>query len=67
MSLLHTRVDSTLIPLCLCHADFRSTQPYIHADMTIKERALALLAPPTVKPRRYTPRDDALAFLDSLR
>jgi site-specific recombinase XerD len=66
MSLLQARVDSTVIALWLGHADTSSTQQYIHADMTIKERALALLTPPTVKPGRYTPSDDVLAYLDSL-
>ena len=51
MSLLHAGVDSTVIALWLGHADVRSTQPYIHADMTIKERALALVTPATVAPR----------------
>jgi site-specific recombinase XerD len=66
MSLLQARVDSTVIALWLGHADISSTQQYIHADMTIKERALALLTPPTVAPGRYTPTDDVLAYLDSL-
>ena len=66
MSLLQAGVDSTVIALWLGHADTRSTQPYIHADMTIKERALALVTPATVKPGRYTPSDDVLGFLDSL-
>ena len=48
------------------HADVRSTQPYIHADMTIRDRALALVTPATVAPGRYTPTDDVLAYLDSL-
>lgn len=61
-----SRVDSTVIALWLGHADVRSTQPYIHADMTIKERALALVAPASVKPGRYTPGDDLLTYLDSL-
>lgn len=39
---------------------------YIHADMTIKDRALALVTPATVAPGRYTPSDDVLAYLDSL-
>jgi hypothetical protein len=50
MSLLHGGVDSTVIALWLGHADVRSTQPYIHADMTIKERALA-----PSRPRRSPP------------
>jgi site-specific recombinase XerD len=66
MSLLQGGVDSTVIALWLGHADVRSTQPYIHADMTIKERALALVTPAHVKPGRYTPGDDILAYLDSL-
>jgi site-specific recombinase XerC len=66
MSLLQARVDSTVIALWLGHADVRSTKPYIHADMTIKERALALVTPPSVKPGRYTPTDAVLAYLDGL-
>jgi len=55
MSLLHAGVDSTVIALWLGHADVRSTQPYIHADMTIKERALALVTPATVAPAATCP------------
>jgi site-specific recombinase XerD len=66
MSLLQAGVDSTVIALWLGHADITSTQQYIHADMTIKERALALLTPPAATPGRYTPTDDVLAYLDSL-
>jgi len=66
MSLLQARVDSTVIALWLGHADTSSTQQYIHADMTSKERALALLMPPAVAPGRYKPTDDTLAYLDSL-
>jgi site-specific recombinase XerD len=66
MSLLQAGVDSTVIALWLGHADVRSTQPYIHADMTIKERALALVTPASVKPGRYAPGDELLAYLDSL-
>src|SRR5215211_6155158 len=48
------------------HADVRSTQPYLHADLTIKERALALVAPAEVRPGRYKPPDAVLAFLEAL-
>jgi hypothetical protein len=34
--------------------------------MTIKERAIALVAPATLKPGRYAPGDDLLAYLESL-
>jgi site-specific recombinase XerD len=66
MSLLHAGVDTTVISLWLGHSDTRSTQPYIHADMTIKERALARTTPPNIKPGRYRPTDNLLAFLDNL-
>jgi site-specific recombinase XerD len=66
MSLLHAGVDTAVIALWLGHADTRSTQIYLHADMTIKERALARTASPSVKPGRYRPPDKLLAFLESL-
>jgi site-specific recombinase XerD len=66
MSLLQAGVDTTVIALWLGHADVRSTQPYLHADLTIKERALALLTPADVKPSRYKPPDAVLAFLEAL-
>ena len=66
MSLLQAGVDTTVIALWLGHADVRSTDPYIHADLSIKERALALTPPATAKPGRYQPPDPVLAFLESL-
>jgi site-specific recombinase XerD len=66
MSLLQAGVDTTVIALWLGHADVRSTQPYLHADLTIKERALALVTPADVKPGRYKPPDTVLAFLEAL-
>ena len=66
MSLLQAGVDTTVIALWLGHADVRSTQPYLHADLTIKEKALALVTPADVKPGRYKPKDATLAFLEGL-
>ncbi|PJM93352.1 tyrosine-type recombinase/integrase [Streptomyces sp. CB01373] len=66
MSLLQAGVDTTVIALWLGHAGVRSTDAYVHADMTIKEQALALTAPVSAKPGRYRPSDNVLAFLDSL-
>jgi hypothetical protein len=42
MNLLHAGVDSTVIALWLGHESVETTQIYLHADMAIKERALAL-------------------------
>ena len=63
---LQAGVDTTVIALWLGHAGVRSTDAYVHADMTIKEKALALTTPVTAKPGRYRPTDKTLAFLDSL-
>lgn len=66
MSLLQAGVDTSVIALWLGHAGVRSTDPYIHADITVKEKALALTAPETVKPGPDRPPDKVLAFLESL-
>jgi integrase/recombinase XerC len=66
MSLLQAGVDTSVIALWLGHADIRSTQPYLHADMTIKQRALDRTTPTSVAPGRYRPGDALLAFLEGL-
>jgi site-specific recombinase XerD len=66
MSLLHAGVDTSVIALWLGHADVRATNVYLHADMAIKERALALTTPTNVRPGRYRPPDALLGFLESL-
>jgi site-specific recombinase XerD len=66
MSLLRARVDTAVIALWLGHADVRSTDAYIHADLSIKERALAMTTPPSIPPGRYKPPDQVLAFLEGL-
>ena len=50
MNLLHAGVDSTAIALWLGHESVEATQVYIHADMAIKERALARTTPPGQHP-----------------
>ena len=50
----------------LGHAGAGSTDACVHADITIKEKALSLTTPATVKPGRYRPADKMLAFLESL-
>lgn len=66
MTLLQAGVDTTVIALWLGHAGVRSTDAYVHADMTIKEQALARTTPMTARPGRYQPTDKILAFLDRL-
>ena len=66
MNLLQAGVDTTVIALWLGHASTRSTQAYLHADLTIKEAALARTAPPAPPRRRYQPPDTLLAFLEGL-
>jgi site-specific recombinase XerD len=66
MSLLRGGVDTTVIALWLGHEDVRTTQIYLHADLSLKERALARTAPLGSSPGRYRPPDRLLAFLESL-
>ena len=66
MNLLHAGVDSTVIALWLGHESVEATQIYLHADMKIKERALARTTPPDNPPGRYRPPDRLLAFLEAL-
>ena len=63
---LHAGIDTSVIALWLGHEQADTTQIYLHADLTIKERALARTTPPGVKPGRYQPPDKTLAFLNSL-
>jgi site-specific recombinase XerD len=66
MQLLQAGVDTSVIALWLGHAGVRSTDAYVHADISIKEKALALTTPTTARPGRYRPPDKILAFLESL-
>ena len=66
MALLHSGVDVSVIALWLGHESCETSMIYLHADMTLKERALARTTPPASTPGRYTAPDAVLAFLDSL-
>ncbi|MFI5091052.1 MAG: tyrosine-type recombinase/integrase [Terriglobales bacterium] len=66
MRLLHAGVDTTVIALWLGHEQAETTQIYLHADLAIKERALAKTTPLNGKPGRYQPPDTLLAFLEAL-
>ncbi len=66
MRLLHAGVDTSVIALWLGHENVETTQIYLHADLTLKERALARTTPIDTEPGRYRPGDELLAFLESL-
>ena len=66
MRLLQAGVDTSVIALWLGHEHVDTTQIYLHADLALKERALARTAPSDVRPGRYRPSDALLAFLDGL-
>ena len=68
VQLLQAGIDITVIALWLGHESIRTTDIYQHADLSIKERALARTAPtqPRTPQGRYRPPDDLLAFLEAL-
>ena len=66
MDLLHHGVDPAVIALWLGHENIETTQIYIHADMRLKEKALARVATPATPSSRYRPDDQLLAFLEGL-
>jgi integrase/recombinase XerD len=66
MTLLHAGVDTSTIALWLGHAGTKATQVYLHADLALKEAALARTAPPAIGTARYHPSDQLLAFLENL-
>ncbi len=66
MNLLHHGIDQAVIALWLGHESIETTQMYIHADMMLKEKALAKMTTLSSKPGRYKPDDKLLSFLESL-
>ena len=66
MQLLNAGVDTSVIALWMGHENVATTQVYIHADLALKERAIARTAPQGTPPGRYKPPDIVLAFLDGL-
>ncbi len=57
MALLHRGVDLSVIALWLGHESTETTQIYLHADMQLKERALAHATPSGLAPDRFRPTD----------
>jgi site-specific recombinase XerD len=66
MELLHHGVDQSVIALWLGHESVETTQVYVHADLRLKEQALARMTAPASNPGRYRPDDELLAFLEAL-
>jgi integrase/recombinase XerD len=66
MRLLSAGVDTTVIALWLGHEQVATTQTYIHADLALKQQALARTTPAGTPPGRYQPPDQVIAFLEGL-
>ena len=66
MRLINAGVDTSVIALWLGHENVATTHIYIHADLALKERALARTTPQHTSPGRYQPPDAVLSFLDGL-
>ncbi len=66
MELLSHGVDRSVIALWLGHESVETTQMYLHADLRMKEQALARVTPLGVTPSRYQPEDQLLGFLERL-
>ena len=66
MRLLLAGNDVTVIALWLGHEQIETTNIYLHADMTHKQRAIDRTRPLAAKPGRYWPSDPLLAFLEAL-
>jgi integrase/recombinase XerD len=66
MGLILAGNDITVIALWLGHEQITTTQIYLHADMTHKQRAVDRTKPIAAKPGRYQPTDTLLAFLQAL-
>ena len=66
MRLLLAGNDITVIALWLGHEQIATTNIYLHADMSHKQRAIDRTRPLAAKPGRYRPPDVLLAFLEAL-
>ena len=66
MLLRAENVDIHTIALWLGHESTKSTEPYLHADNKLKQRAIERIAPTRTRPGRYRPSDRVMAFLEGL-
>jgi len=66
MRLLLAGNDITVIALWLGHEQIATTNIYLHADMSHKQRAIDRTRPLDSRQGRYRPPDALLAFLEAL-
>jgi len=66
MELLQGGVDRAVIALWLGHESVETTQVYLHANLTIKEEALAKASPFWGRFTRYKLDDTLMSFLKAL-
>lgn len=68
MDLLRNGLDVAVLAIWLGHEKLESVNAYVHADPTLKERALNRLTPlnPAARPGRYKPTDELLTFLEGI-
>lgn len=66
MRLLHAGTGLSVIALWLGHEQTETSRIYLHADLTLKERALARTAPTEAGTGRYQPPGELLVFPEGL-
>jgi len=66
MTLLRGGVDRAAIALWLGHESIETTYIYLHADLELKEQAMAKTSSVGQSPARYRPSNDVLDFLNNL-
>src|SRR6267143_6713046 len=66
MALLESGVDIAVIALWLGHESIETTNAYLHANLAMKEKALAKVQPMDTPFRRFHADDRLLAFLESI-
>lgn len=66
MHMLQSGTDVSVIALWLGHASPVTTNAYLEADLSMKERALQKLPGPKTAKLRFRPSDRLLVFLDQL-
>lgn len=66
MRMLDAGIDITTIALWLGHESTQATQAYLHADLGMKERAMARIVPLGSNGPRFIPKGRMLTFLEAL-